>query len=278
MKRISMIAAGAALFATSPLAAQPAAEAAKVQGERSAAGMADMMKAMFKVEPLTPEQLARLPQAQAVIAKMMPPGTLQEMMGAMFDKFLGPLMAMEGEASKSQVARELGVRDDEDFALKDADAGRVAAILDPAWKERRKAEMAAAQRAVSVGLTAMEPAMRKSMAEAYAVAFTDAELTAIDRFFSTPEGASFARKSYSLASDPRIMAGAMEGLPAMMGQMKAIEGEVKAATAKLPKQRTYAELTPAQREELSRLTGLDQTDLRAGMARAAEERAKPKAE
>lgn len=278
MKRVSMIAAGAALLLTASIAAQPVANVAPTKEERSAAGMAEMMRAMFKVEPLTPEQLARLPQAQAVIAKMMPPGTLQEMMGRMFDKFLSPLMATQSGASRSQLARELGVRDDEDFALKDTDAARVAAILDPAWKERRKAEMAAAQRAVTVALTAMEPAMRKSMAEAYAVTFTGAELAAIDRFFSTPEGATFARKSYALASDPRIMAGAMEGLPAMLGQMKALEGEVKAATASLPKPRGYDDLTAAQREELARLTGLDQTDLRAGMGRAAEERAKPKAE
>lgn len=239
--------------------------------EPSEADVAAMMKAMFPVEPLTAEQQARLPQAQAVIAKMMPPGTLQQVAGGMFDKMLNPLMAMGIKADSATVAIELAI-EDEDFAIDDADAERVAEILDPVREERIRTVTEATQRAMGTAMTAMEPGMRKGMAEAYAATFTIGELTAIDAFFTTPEGASFARKSYALTSDPRIMAAAMESLPAMMGQMKAMEADMKAAEAKLPPRRGYADLSAAERAEIAELTGLDQAAIRTGMAAAAAKR------
>lgn len=262
----------AGLLSAVPLSAQekntPSAPADKPTGDEVAA----MMRSMFKVEPLTAEQQARLPQAEALIARIMPPGTMNEIMGGMYDKLLGPIMEMAGEASSEDIARELGV-DTDSFELEDAEAARIAAILDPVWKERREAETAAVQRAMSTVMTAMEPGMRKGMAEAYAVAFTSAEMADIEAFFITPSGASFARKSFALASDPRIIAASMEALPAMMAQMKAMEDAAKAATAKLPPRRGYADLTPAQRSEIARLTGLEPSVIREGMERAAAERA-----
>ena len=69
----------------------------------------------------------------------------------------------------------------------------------------------------------------------------------------------------------------MEALPAMMAQMKAMEDAVKTATAKLPPRRSYADLTPAQRTEIARLTGLEASAIREGMERAAAERAEKEA-
>lgn len=121
-------------------------------------------------------------------------------------------------------------------------------------------------------MTMMEPAMRKGMAQAYAATFTAPEMTDIAAFFATSSGASFAKKSYALATDPRIMAASMEMLPHLMGQMKDIEGQVKAATADLPAAKTYDGLSAAERSALSHLTGQTAAELRAGMARAAEAR------
>lgn len=238
--------------------------------------VAGMMRSLFKVEPLTAEQRARLPQAEGVIARMMPPGTLQQIMGGMFDKFLGPIMNMAGEPGSAEIASELGIAD-EDFDIADADAARIAAIIDPAWKERRTLEARAVQDAMSTMMTAMEPSMRKGMAEAYAATFTSAELTDVDRFFATPSGAAFARKSYALASDPRIMAAAMEGIPAVLAGMKDMESAAANATAKLPARRSYADLTPAQRAEIARIAGIGQGALREGMERVAAERAEKEA-
>lgn len=259
-------------FAT-PLAAQedsPATEESQKAdpGEEAVAAM----MAMFKAEPLTADQLARLPKAQALVARIMPPGTMDQMMGGMFDKMLGPMMALQAEPSSREIAEELGV-EPEELELGDEDAAQAAAILDPAWKTRREREMAAVQKAVRVAMTAMEPAMRKGLAEAYAVAFTDTELNDIDAFFATPSGASYARKSYALASDPRIMAASFEAMPAMMAQMAVMEQEVKSATADLPPRRGYGDLSVAQRATLADLTGLSQDEIREGMAEAARKRA-----
>lgn len=278
MKTHALLAKGMALgliVAALPLAAQEPASERKMTtraADTSEKDVAAMMQAMFKLEPLNPDQQSRLPQAEKLIARIMPPGTMAQVMGGMYDKMLAPMMAMAGEPSSSEIAGELGV-DPDDLDLEADEVARIAAILDPAWKERRKAETAAMQRAMTTAMTALEPGMRKGMAEAYAINFTSAELTDIDRFFSTPSGASFARKSYALASDPRLIAASIEGLPQLMAQMKAMEQDMKAAAAPFPPRRGYADLSAAQRDELARLTGLQQDAIREGMERVAAERA-----
>lgn len=190
----------------------------------------------------------------------------------MYDRLLGPMMAMASAPSSGDVARELGISE-QDVELSDEDAARIGGMIDPACKERRELEAEAEQRAMTGAMAAMEPGMRKGMAEACAATFSSAELKDIHAFFATPSGAAFARKSYALASDPRIMAAGMDGLPAMLGPMKAMEMEVKAATARLPARRTYGELSPAQRQEIARIIGLSQGAIRDGMERASTERA-----
>lgn len=264
MKLTGLLAA--TLLLTSPLAAQPATNGAP--GAKAEAEIAAGLAAMFKVDPLTAEQKARLPQAEALIAQIMPPGTLDQMMGAMYDKMLGPIMALASSPGSAQIARELGVEDPA-FELDDAEAAKVAQILDPVWKERGEREMTALQAAMGKAMRAMEPPMRKGMAEAYAATFTSAELTDIASFFATPSGMSYARKSYALASDPRIMAASMEAMPALLAEMKAAEAVVKSATADLPPKRGYDDFTPAERAALTRATGLSPAQLREGMARAA---------
>lgn len=242
-------------------------------GEPSEADVMRMMQTLFQVEPLTAEQRARLPQAEAVIARMMPPGSLQQVMGGMFDKIMGPLGTLGSEVDSDTIAEELG-SDEAAIDLSDEDAARIGAILDPARVQRQEAEMAATQKVMNAAMTAMEPGMRKGMAEAYAATFTTTELTDIEQFFTTPSGNAFATKSYALASDPRIMAAAMEGMPVMMAEMKAVEADIKAAQARLPARRSYADLSAQQRAEIARLTGLSQDAIEAGMARAEAKRVK----
>lgn len=277
---IALIAGLAALAGQPALAAQdtPSKNTAAVSapegqdGEPSEADVMRMMQTLFQVEPLTAEQRARLPQAEAVIARMMPPGSLQQVMGGMFDKIMGPLGTLGSEVDSDTIAKELGA-EEEAIDLSGEDAVRIGAILDPARAQRQEAEMAATQKVMKAAMTAMEPGMRKGMAEAYAATFTTIELTDIERFFTTPSGNAFATKSYALASDPRIMAAAMEGVPLMMTEMKAVEADIKATQARLPARRRYADLSAQQRAEIARLTGLNQDAIEAGMARAEAKRA-----
>lgn len=270
MSRVGMALAAGVLALAAPLGAQDRADSA---GPPSEAEVTTMMQAAFKVEPLTAEQRARLPLAEAVIARMMPPGALHTMMGRSVDSFLRPFAALAtGEIDRIALARDLGITEDE-LELDDDEVARLATILDPAWKQRRELETAAMQRGMTGTLSAMEPGMRKGMAEAYAATFSITELTDMERFFTTPSGKTFAAKSYALASDPRIMFAVLEGLPAMMEQMRTAEREARATQDSLPPRRSFAELTPADRAAIEQLTGMGDENLRQGMARAAAERA-----
>ncbi len=256
-----LLALGAPLaFAAQSLAAQD-----------NSAKEADMMAAMaevFAAPPLTAEQQARLPLATSVVDKLMPQGTMGEVMGSMFEGMLGPMMKL-AEKAPPNLAEHIGY-DASELDLTDEQVIEIAAIVDPAWRERREREGALMQEVMVDLMTAMEPAIRKGMSEAYAATFSVAELNDISAFFSTPSGATFARKSYQLANDPRIMVAAMGSLPVMLEQFAAMEAKMAAVTAQLGAKRTYATLTAAQRERIMGLAGLSAEELELGMQVAAE--------
>jgi hypothetical protein len=242
-------AAGLALFAA-PVAAQdevPADDAA----------MMAALSGLFAVEPLTAEQQARLPLAQAVIARIMPPGTLQEMMGGMFNGILGPMMAVEQNNPASVISGRFGY----DMTASPEDAAEAAAILDPVWGERRRREAEAVPMLMGRMMESIEPAMRNVMGEMYAVHFTAEELAGIDAFFATPIGANYARKSFAMSSDPRLIGTMMQSMPAMMGTVGDIEAEMTALTADLPPVRGYDDLSEAERTRLAELLQVSPVDL-----------------
>lgn len=248
------------------LASPLAANDADPDAEREAEAMAALSQ-MFVAEPLTPEQQARLPLAQALVEQIMPPGTMNEVMGGMFDNMLGPLMEMAATAGPS-VNRMVGYSAQE-LGVSEATAAEIAAIVDPLWQERRTREMSLLQDAMAKVLTDMEPAMRMGMSEAYAVHFTRDELTDISAFFATESGATYARKSYALSSDPRIMSATMSQMPAMMGRLKQMEEDAKVIVAELGEKKTFDTLTGAEKRRLMELTGLSEAELRSGMEAAA---------
>lgn len=257
-----------AILASAPLALTFGTPAAAQDAESEEDVMA-MMAQMFPVEPLTPEEEARLPISQEIIDKMIPPGTLGEMMGSMFDGMMGPIMEMASKASSGDVAKSLGVSAYE-LDLNEKQLAEVATILDPVREERNAAIGAVMPAIMGRTMDAMEPSMRKAMTEAYAITFTDAELQDINAFFSTESGLSYARKSFTLASDPRVIGATMEAMPAMMEAMANMESEMEAATADLPPLRAYEELSPGELSRISELTGLGLEDIKTGMMAASE--------
>ena len=115
IRRIFVGVAGAAALALAPqpLAAQTEAEAAEMEQAMALLG------GIFPVEPLTAEQQVRLPQAQRIIDRMIPEGTLGEMMGSTYDALLGPLTTAFEAPALEAVANGTG------FATRDL-------VLDPA--------------------------------------------------------------------------------------------------------------------------------------------------
>lgn len=246
------------------LLAQPVMAQDGPAGEDMLAGL----MGLFAAKPLTAEEEARLPAARVVVEKVLPPGTMGEMFGSMMDGLLGPIMNMATKPSASDAAKMLGFESYE-LELDQDQAAGVMAILDPNAGERSELTMTATKGAIGKLMLALEPTVKDTMTELYAVHFDDRELADIGVFFSTESGANYARKSYTMAGDPRMISGMMKALPGLMGSFAEMETDLKAATAGVPPPKTFADLDGEQLARLSELTGLSEEEISEGMNRAA---------
>lgn len=269
MRRIAMVLAATAAFCTpAHLAAQDEPPAATV-GERlpddeMEQAMA-MLGTMFPAEPLTAEQQDRLPQAKRIIERMIPEGTMAEMMGSIFDNLLGPIMNLADAPATSALSKGTGLPS-YGLDLGPEAAAEAALLFDPAYAERHAREAAVMPALMRDMMAAMEPTMRKAMSELYAIHFTPAELDGIEAFFQTDVGASYARKSFTLSSDPRIISASMEAMPAIMGTLATMEDKLAAASQGLPPRRSFAELSPAEQAKVADLTGYSVEEILAQLA------------
>jgi hypothetical protein len=262
MKQMFKTAAVAlALAVTTPALAAQGEEVMLDDAEAAAASGADemqqamaMLGAMFPAEPLTAEQEARLPQAQRIIARIIPEGSMGELMGGMFDQMLGPMMKLADAPATRTVSKGTGLPEYM-IQIEPEKAAEAALLFDPAYAERSQREAAVLPGLMRDMMSAMEPTMIKAMSELYAIHFSEGELAGIETFFQTEIGAAYARKSFTLSSDPRIMAASMEALPVIMESMAKMEAKLAAAGEGLPAKRGFADLTPAEQARVAELTG-----------------------
>ena len=261
MKKIVNAMAAAALVCAAPAAAQEDTEhsqSALSPGELDE--FAGMMAGLFKTEPLTEEQNARLPAAQAVVGEMMPDGFYGEMMAGMMDKMLRPMLTMFSQPEFVLGAR-LTVDAEAIEALEEAEQAELTAMLDPAYQARGDAMVAVLTSRMGGMFTAMEGPMREGLSKAYAVRFDDAQLADIAAFFATPTGGEYARESMALFADPQVMQASMQALPAMMSGFGDIESAMREAMTALPAERGYDDLTEAQRKRMAELLDVDPAQL-----------------
>jgi hypothetical protein len=268
MIRRHILAAAAASLAALALAPQPLAAQDHSETQTSVKPPEDPFAAlgkMFVAEPLTAEQEARLPQAQRIVALLIPDGTLGELMGKTFEQFLNPAMAEMGAPGAATITKATGF-DTAELSLTEAQTAELAALFDPAYAERQKREMALMPEMMRGMMTTMEPTMRKAMGELYAIHFSPAELNDIETFFRTPSGTAYARKSFTMSSDPRIIAATMDAMPQMMGGFAEMEKKLAAASADLPKRRSFADLTAAEKAKVAKLTGTSVAEIEERLA------------
>lgn len=261
MKKIVNAMAAAALVCAVPTAAQEDpehSESAMSPGHLDE--FAGIMAGLFQTEPLTEEQNARLPAAQAVVGEMMPDGFYGEMMAGMMDKMLRPMLTMFSQPEFVLGAR-LTVDAEAIEALEEAEQAELTAMLDPAYQARGDAMVAVLTSRMGGMFTAMEGPMREGLTKAYAVRFDDAQLADIAAFFATPTGGEYARESMALFADPQVMQASMQALPAMMSGFGDIESAMREAMAALPAERGYGDLTEAQRERMAALLDVDPAQL-----------------
>ncbi|WP_185960211.1 DUF2059 domain-containing protein [Erythrobacter insulae] len=268
-------AAGLALAAPLPALAQEDSaqtEAVETAGESDEAAQMDAMLAglasMFPVEPLTEDQQSRLPQATRIVSSLIPEGSMGEMMGSMFEEMIEPMMLMGGAPSNATVAKAIGVEPLELAGLDAEQSAELAKMLDPAWEERQARQMEVFPAMMTQMMSAMEPSMRRAMSELYAINFSASELDEIEAFFATETGANFARKSFTMSSDPRVISASMEALPAMMQSIGALEGQLSDLTADLPAPRSFADLSEAEQERVTEMTGFTREEIEAQLEAA----------
>ena len=256
MKRLALVIAalGAANMPAPALAQADSPEAA-------AAASIERLGEMFPVEPLTPEEEARLPAATALVEKIIPPGTMGEMISGMFDGFISPMMTANETAGKVTLAKLLGVPASHLRAVDEEAAARAATMLDPDWRLRNEREAETMPRAMNAMMRTMEPALKAAMAEMYAIHFDADELRDIDVFFSTESGAAYARKSFVMTADPRFAGAMMAAMPDMMAGVATMRSELEAATADLVTPRSWEELETAEQDKLATVLGLSRAEL-----------------
>lgn len=263
MIRRRLFAASAGLcvlaLAPQPLAAQAEREMAPAQ----MAEFADMFAGLFKVDPLTPAQEARLPAARGVVATMLPEGFYAEMMGKMMDSMFAPMMGMfSGETGANLVlGARLALSAEELGALPAEQKVELASLLDPAFTERGQVMQGLLGDVMMQTAGMIEPLFREGLTKAYATRFDDAQLADISAFFATPTGKLYAGESMKLMADPQVMGASMQAMPAMMGQMGDITRQLEAAMAALPPEKRLEELTAAERARAAQLLGVAESDL-----------------
>jgi len=254
------IAAAALVCAVPVVAQQETATHESAMSSEALDGFAGMMAGLFQTEPLTDEQTARLPAAQAVVGQMMPDGFYGEMMGDMMDKMLRPMLSMFSQPEFVLGAR-LAVEAEAVEALGEDEQAELTAMLDPAYEARGDAMVEVLTLRMGGMFSAMEAPMREGLSKAYAVRFDEGQLADIAAFFATPTGSEYARESMALFADPQVMQASMQALPAMMNGFGDIESAMREAMAALPAERGYGDLTGAQRQRMAELLDVDPAQL-----------------
>ena len=250
-----------ALAMTTPAWAQDEVEVTtEIPAGDGMADLAKMMGGIFQTEPLTAEEEARLPQAEALVGTMMPEGFYGTMMSDMMDKIMRPMMSMFTQP-KFVLAGRLEIDEERIDALDEEQRAELASLLDPGYAERADAIIAVMTDKMGGAFSVMEKPMRKGLSKAYAVRFDENQLADIAAFFATPTGEIYAREQMALFADPQVMQSSMQALPAIMGSFGDMETAITEAMATLPAERSYADLTEAQRARMAELLGVDATAL-----------------
>lgn len=221
---------------------------------------------MFPAEPLTPEQEARLPRAQAVVAHIFPPGTyarmMDEMMGPTMDSILGSM----AQIPVAQLATIAGMEQSQVAAMGEAKLGEVMAIVDPAYERRNAVASDVMMEMMGDVMKRIEPSYREGLARAYAVRFEPSDLAELDRFFQTPVGGRYAAESMLIYADPQVMSAMNEVMPAVLEMMPAMMEQMQQRMEDLPEPRKMSDLSDAELQRLSELLGVPAADLRANAA------------
>ncbi len=245
----------------SPLVAQDTQSPAESMEDVEA--LAGNLADMFPTEALTPAQEARLPQAEAVVARIFPEGTYARLMDETMEPMMNAIMGSMKQVPLAQL-RAIGGMDQSDLAeMGDARLGDIIAILDPAYEERSAVFSQIMVEMVGDLVEGIEPSYRAGLARAYAVRFERSDLVELDRFFQTPVGGRYAAESMLIFADPQVMSAMNEVMPAVLEMMPDMMENFQERSEQLPQPRELSDLDDSELDRLSALLGVAPEDLRA---------------
>lgn len=200
---------------------------------------------------------ALLAKAQPIAAIILPNGTMEKMIGPMMQKMIGPMMDSMTKMPIREFLKMGGLDPEQVENLGDGTIEEMMAIIDPNFRKRMDVIVNNMMPAMGRFMGRYEPDMREGMAEAFAYRYNASELEQISGFLRTPTGAKFGAGFMELAADPHYIARMQKIMPEMMQAMPEIMKSSAAELAKLPKPRTYDDLTKAERDRLAALFKAD---------------------
>ncbi|MEE4204740.1 MAG: DUF2059 domain-containing protein [Erythrobacter sp.] len=216
---------------------------------------------VFKVEPLTPEQEARLPLAGEMAIRIMPEGTFAEVMDDMMAPMMNAVMGVITADPRIRLAQVSGVTPEDLTGLDDAAAQEALDIFDPAFTMRTERMTDITMDMMSKLFGALEPSYREAYARAIATRFEEAEMRELLAFFETPVGGKFARESLRVQYDPQMMVVMEQMGPAMVEVMPSLIEGIAGLEAEFASERRYGELSAAERARAARLIGKAEAEL-----------------
>jgi hypothetical protein len=205
-------------------------------------------------QPVDPALFAK---ARLIAAIILPDGTMERMMGPMMQKMMGPMMDGMTKMPIRDLLKAGGMDADQADRLGEASIEEIMAIVDPNFRKRMDIVANTMMPAMGKFMSRYEPDMRDGMAEAFSYRYSAVELDQINAFLKTPTGAKFGAGFMELATDPHYLDRMLKIMPEMMQAMPEIMKPVGEEMAKLPKPRTYGQLTKKERDRLAELIGAD---------------------
>lgn len=230
-----------------------------------------MFKEVFKAEPLTPAEEARLPAAQQLANSLIPPGSygaaLEGALAPMADKVMA--MVEPDDATKAANLTNLSKYDVEN--LDDAKLAALVTLLDPqaAQRNRQLADFVFAE--VAAAMVKVEPLYRDGLARAYAKHFDAAQLAEINAFFATPTGNRFAGTSMAMQLDQQMMAKVPDMIPVMVGHAAEAATRFVMAMDTIPQARKVDSLSARERTQMLNLLGMTDEEYEGRIAASAVE-------
>ena len=192
---------------------------------------------------------ARLATAKVTVDYLFPLGTYERMMKGTMDQMMDSIISQSFDRPMAETMKGHGMDDAAIEKMGDTSINDMMLERDPHFKERMQISTKVMTDEMVDLMTAMEPAIRETLANIYARKFTPDQLAEMNAFFATDTGSAFARDYMMVFVDPEMMQSMMSFVPEMMQAMPAIMKKVEEATAHLPPVKTEPEAQLQKEDE-----------------------------